>query len=281
MYNLEIENKYGERLSLTGNPAYEITQIDGLNPPEAVVNTTHLTGSDGAVFNSAYVDTRQIIMNIAINGPDAEANRLTLYRFFVSKYPVTIRIKNGSRDVEITGYVKQMPIEFFAKKQTVQVTVICPEPYFRKKTDNAERLVYVTPQFVLPVEFDGDNVIMGERTEFPSAPVTNEGDVEVGVRISFALDGAVMNPTITNATTGDYIQISSGLVYGDAVELSTVTGNKYVTVIRNGQRLNYLGHLSSGSSWIVLVPGVNTIEFSASSVASEFEIAFAPMFEGV
>ena len=34
MYALTAENKYGERLELTHNPCYDITEIDGLRSEE-------------------------------------------------------------------------------------------------------------------------------------------------------------------------------------------------------------------------------------------------------
>lgn len=40
MFTLIAENKYGQQLELTHNDAYVITNIDGLDPPDAVINTT-------------------------------------------------------------------------------------------------------------------------------------------------------------------------------------------------------------------------------------------------
>ena len=77
MYTLTAENKYGERLELTHNPCYDITEIDGLYPPEAVINSTKTAGMDGAVFNSAYMNSRTITITLMVNGP-AEENRIQL-----------------------------------------------------------------------------------------------------------------------------------------------------------------------------------------------------------
>ena len=77
MYTLIAQNKYGEQLELTRNEAYVIESIEGLDPPDAVINTTRNANTDGSVFNSSYVDNRQITITMAINGP-AEANRINL-----------------------------------------------------------------------------------------------------------------------------------------------------------------------------------------------------------
>ena len=84
MFSLTAENSRGEQLVLTQNPAYVITSIDGLNPPDAVLNLYKQAGADGMVYNSATLDARQMILTMAVNGP-AEENRIALYRYFQTK----------------------------------------------------------------------------------------------------------------------------------------------------------------------------------------------------
>ena len=104
MYELIAQNKYGEQLKMTNNPRYVITDVDGLYPPEGTINTTQVANTDGSVFNSSRINDRVITITMAINAP-AEANRILLYRYFKTKYPVRLYYKNGTRDVYIDGYV--------------------------------------------------------------------------------------------------------------------------------------------------------------------------------
>ena len=67
MFKLSVENKYGEVLELSQNPAYVIKLIDGIDPPDAVINTARNANADGSVFNSAYIDNRTITITLAIN----------------------------------------------------------------------------------------------------------------------------------------------------------------------------------------------------------------------
>ena len=53
MFTLIAENKYGQQLELTHNSAYEVIEIDGLDPPDAIINTTRNANADGSVFNSS------------------------------------------------------------------------------------------------------------------------------------------------------------------------------------------------------------------------------------
>ena len=130
MYELIAQNKYGEQLKMTNNPRYVITDVDGLYPPEGTINTTQVANTDGSVFNSSRINDRVITITMAINAP-AEANRILLYRYFKTKYPVRLYYKNGTRDVYIDGYVSKFSVEYFEKKQTAQIEITCPMALFR------------------------------------------------------------------------------------------------------------------------------------------------------
>ena len=103
MYTLIAENQYGQQVELTHNDAYSIKSVLGLDPPDGIINTTRNAGMDGSVYNSSYMDNRTITITLAINYP-AEINRINLYKYFKIKFPVTLRYKNGSRDVWIQGF---------------------------------------------------------------------------------------------------------------------------------------------------------------------------------
>ena len=153
MYTLIAQNKYGEQLELTHNEAYVITDIDGIDPPDAVINTTRNANADGSIYNSSYVDNRTITITLAINGP-AEANRIQLYQFFKAKYPVRLYYKNATRDVYIDGFVQNIPINFFNKKQIAQITIICPNPFFNGVSDSITEFGTVEGLFEFPFNIE-------------------------------------------------------------------------------------------------------------------------------
>lgn len=153
MYTLKVENKYGEVMELTHNSAYVITSIDGIDPPQAVINTTRNASADGSVYNSAYVDNRTITITLAIN-ESAEDNRINLYRYFKPKYPVKLYYKNEERDVYIAGYVQNMPITFFNQKQIAQITIICPDPFFVGAEEGVTEFSSVESLFEFPFNIE-------------------------------------------------------------------------------------------------------------------------------
>jgi hypothetical protein len=69
---------------------------------------------------------------------------------------------------------------------------------------------------------------------------------------------AAVTPTIYNADTGEYLQIKGEILRGDIITISTKTGNKTVTLTRNGVDSNIINRLVAGSTWLTLREGLNT-----------------------
>lgn len=284
MYTLIAQNKYGEQLELTHNEAYVITDIDGIDPPDAVINTTRNANADGSVYNSSYVDNRTITITLAINGP-AEANRIQLYQFFKAKYPVRLYYKNATRDVYIDGYVQNISIDFFNKKQIAQITIICPNPFFNGVSDSITEFGTVEGLFTFPfnigdppgaIEFS--RILLNEETN-----VINGGDIDSGALIELRAMGEVVTPGIYNVETRETFIINVTMQEGDLITINTKKKEKSVTLLRDGVTTNLIGSLASGSSWLQLEPGDNTFIVSADTFPENLYVTFTVVnqFEGV
>lgn len=281
MYTLIAQNKYGEQLELTHNEAYVIESIEGLDPPDAVINTTRNANADGSVFNSSYVDNRQIIITLAINGP-AEANRINLYKFFKAKYPVRLYYKNATRDVYIDGYVKSIPIEFFNKKQIAQITILCPSPFFNGTNDEIVDFSNVESLFEFPFSIE-EPIEFGEILVQNELNIINNGDVETGFIINIKARGSFTNPTIYSVDTNEYIKLNISLNTGDEIYINTKKKQKTIQLTSNGETSNIIGNLASGSTWFVLTPGDNIFGVTADTTPENMDVycVLTDQFEGV
>ena len=131
MFTLKVENSKGAILELTDNEEnYQITKISGLNPPNANINTSNYANSDGFSFDSSRIPNRQVVITVYING-DVEKNRLTLYKYFRNKEWCKIYYESESRNVYIEGYVQTLEVSPFDMKQIAQISILCPNPYFK------------------------------------------------------------------------------------------------------------------------------------------------------
>lgn len=281
MYTLIAQNKYGQQIELTHNEAYVIESIEGIDPPEAVINVVKNANADGSVFNSAYVKERQIIITLAINGP-AEDNRINLYKYFKNKYPTRLYYKNGARDVYIDGYCKNIQISFFNLKQIAQIIIICPDPFFKNSDNELINFSSIDPLFEFPFEIE-EPIAFSEILAEVQKNIINKGDVDAGMKLVINITGSVTNPIIYNSETNQYFKLNASFISGDEIVIDTEFMKKSVTLTRNGAITSLVNVIQSGSTWMQLLPGDNLLTMSADS-GSEYLSAYilvADLYEGV
>lgn len=281
MYTLIIENKYGEQLELTNNSNYIISDIDGLYPPEATINTDKNANIDGSVYNSSYLNDRQITITLAINSP-AEDNRINLYRYFKTKYPVRIYYKNETRDVYIDGYVQKMTIEYFVQKQTAQIIIACPMSLFNDREETIEEMASIKREFIFPFSIK-DSIPFSVIKFEQETNIQNFGDVETGMIIKLLAIGTVVNPKIYNADTLERIILDIQMQAGDEIIINTRMKEKSIRLTRDGKQVNVIGKMQYGSSWLTLSPGDNVFTYEADEGVNMLQCIFVinSQFEGV
>lgn len=131
MFTLKIKNNRGEIFELTHNRRrYSVLNITGLTLPQCSINTSSAGTSDGSEYNSSHLNPRNIVITLALEG-DIETNRQQLYRMFPLHSPVTLFYRTYNRDLHIDGYVETIDGGLFEQRETIQISLICPDPYFR------------------------------------------------------------------------------------------------------------------------------------------------------
>ena len=282
MYKLKVENKYGEQMELTKNPRYTISSVDGLYPPESVINTTKVANMDGSVYNSSYVNDRQITITMAINGP-AEENRLHLYKYFKTKYPVRLYYENDVRNVYIDGYVSKMPIEYFEKKQTAQIEITCPMALCRSVEQTITEFSSREDKFVFPLAIEKDGIPFSALKMGEQKTIVNGGDVEIGIIIKLNALGNVTNPKIYDVDNKDHMFLSVSMESGDEITINTQKKEKSIKLLSNGVESNIIGKLEAGSKWFSLIPGDNIFTYEADEFPENLQCTFIinDQFEGV
>lgn len=282
MFNLIVEDKNKNQLYLTGNPAYTITSIDGFDPPEATINTSKNAGADGSLFNSAYANERPITITMVINAP-AEQNRINLYKWFKTKFPVKLIYETESRNVFIEGYVQSIQIGYFEKKQTAQIVVLCPKPYLNGSEVNEQIFSSIDSLFEFPFSIPAEGIPFSEVLLYVEKSILNYGDIVTGVLIKINALGEIENPKIFNVETREYMILNTVLYRGDLVEINTRFGEKSIILIRNGVESSIVGDLEDGSTWFQLEVGDNVFTLNADSGVENMYTSFEVIdqYEGV
>lgn len=282
MFEVTVENKKGNSISFVQNEKYAITSITGLGSPDAAINTVNVGSFDGERYNSSKAAMRNIVMTIAILG-DIEANRIALYKVFRSKEWIRFKYKNGLRDVFIDGYLESAPIDLFTQNQEVQISILCPDPYFKNAEEIIEDMSLIISMFYFPFAIADEGQTFSQYDEILEKVIVNEGDVNKGMILELRAFGEVVNPKIFNRNTTEFFGLNITMQEGDLITISTIKGSKTVSLLRNGETTNIFNNIMKDITWLELEPGDNIFTYEAASGAEYLNILFkhTDNYEGV
>lgn len=157
-----------------------------------------------------------------------------------------------------------------------KINGMCPDPLFSDRLENqvtvASRKGMFKFPLIIPLEPEPAGVIFGLREPSLIASLENKGSVETGIQIIFVANGLVVNPTIINVKTQEYITIEKELNYGEQVTINTNIGSKSVRGLYQGEELNYFKYRKYGSSWLQLSIGENLFRYDAEENVDNLEV---------
>lgn len=302
--SVTVVNYLGESLELQLPNSNELTgiyisQITGIGPGKANINTVSLASDDGGIYNSARLEIRNIVLtlgfyqSVSLKNSIEDARQLT-YKYFPTKRPLTLIFETDNRSLYIDGYVESNEPDIFSDKETTQISIICPDPKFY----NAIGSSYIDFSGIESLfEFPYSNESLTEDlTEFGTFVVNvdkelfYDGDEETGVTIHIHPKSSVTGLRIANIATNENISIDdtaisnitgAGISAYDEIYINTVKGKKSATLTRAGVTYNIINALGRNPGWFQLVKGRNVFTYTATTGAIDtvitiyYNIAFA------
>lgn len=279
--SVTVTNHLGDSLTIklgdSAETGFLIKNIDGLGPVKASINTTDIVTGDGSYFNSARVDERNIVFTFILNDASTiEEARLLAYKMFPVKRNINLLLETDIRNVKIEGYVESNSPDIFSKQETVQVSVICPDPFFRSTEDSLVTFDGIESLFEFPFSNEGeeDEIVLGEIEQTKLRSILYKGDEDTGIVFSLHALGEVSQIAIYNVETRQAIKIDTDLLMrltgqkisaGDDIIINTNKGSKSVTLIRAGENYNIFNCINRDADWLTLSQGINTFAYTAKS----------------
>ena len=251
MFTVKYQRKVAQApTTLTGQESkWQITEITGLDQPDAQINTKKIAGLDGSIFDNAILGNRNIVINMKING-DADTNRHTLYDLFRVKEQGTFFFKTETRDLQIDCYVEKVTCTLFAQNEMIQISLICTQPAF---LENLVRTSTIAPS--------GETTIANSNQEiglYITVAAVDDQDAETTLGFHKIV--------ITSASSfGTYeIILNADDVYaeGSVIAINTKQGLK--SVVYTAPRQTPIGIFSNvdiSSVFFPLYPGDNDISY--------------------
>lgn len=301
--SITVTNYLGDSIKLElARPelsGFVVESITGLGPGKATINTTEISTTDGSLYNSARAANRNIVIGLKYLWKDSiEDVRQMSYKYFPLKKKLNLVIETDNRISQIDGYVESNDPNIFSNQEGSDISIICPYPFFYSaEGDGFQTTVFsgVEPMFEFPFSNESitDNLLdMGEIQNKTENVVVYNGDVETGVIITIHALGDASGVAIYNVLTREVMRIDTdklaaftgeGITAGDDIIISTIQGQKSVSLIRDGVTTNILNCMDKNTDWFVLSKGDNIFTYTAETGTTnlQFKIENRLVYEGV
>ena len=247
----------------------QVRDIEGLGPVKAAVNTTPYGSMDGEAYTGSLVNSRNIILTIGLN-PDwadwsMESLRRMVYTYFMPKLQTKLVFESNDEfpPVEISGYVESVEPNIFSKDVEVQVSVICPDPYF----------IAVDPIVVSGISNAEHLINYNGSIETGIYVKVNERDLPAPTLIGIQID----------ETSESYFRVAASVSATKYFEMNSLPGNKYVQNVELGTGIitNLLSKMAEGSSWPTLQLGEQTFSITSNFGVQDWELRYFEKFGGL
>lgn len=305
--SVTVTNHLGESLTLelTGpeKSGLAIQEITGIGPSKADINVVEIVTKDGGDFNSTRLTSRNIVITLVCVDKKGdptftvEDGRHLSYKYFPIKNEITLQFETDNRTSKITGYVESNEPTIFSDRETIQVSIICPDPFFYSVDDivSSQAFFGVEKKWEFPWDNNSTTeklIEFGEIKHHPEQTIYYDGEYDVGITINMHFTGTVINPKIINLSKNETMGLisdkiatltGSNLKAGDSVFINTRKGQKSVTLFRDGVSTNILSCLENFSVWHRLEHGDNLFTYDSDYGAENVSIVYqwAIAYEGV
>lgn len=276
---IKIENEWGDMLNLSADPRYAVT-ASGIAQPGATINISKVALNDGGRFNSSTRNVRNLILYIDIVR-DVGSARMELYRYIISGGYIKVYYKTDYLDVWIEGQVETVECNPYALGQMMQVSILCPFPFWQDLKETYTDASNVTSLLEFPWSAPAEGVELSTADANAYTVVKNAGHVKSGMRIVIRASVRSLQPRIYNLKTGEWMGFLVDMFPGDILTIDTSQGQKSVYLEHDGVRSNYINTVMIGSTWLQLAPGENELSYTVDEGSVSVGIYHMNKYQGV
>lgn len=248
---------------------YQVADIEGLDPVKATLVSSSYAGEDGEEFQSAKLPARNIKYKLDLEAdfdPKSYSDlRRDLYTYFMPKAKISQRFfLTSGLYVDIEGIVEGIAAPLFTDDPIANISVMCYKPDF------------IDPQMVT---VEGLTVDDDTNTE-----IDYPGTVEAGTVLTVHVNRSVGEISIYNTDEGGnlfQLDFTYALLNGDSLVISSLRGNKGITLTRATVPSSVLYGRSPQSSWISLFEGLNQFRVYADGAPIPYTLEYVVRYGGL
>ena len=280
-------NSLGAKLELTNSAPFVLLKLEE-NGKVNIYNSKGMN-QDGATYlgNTLDISDKSIEFAIFANSEEELINyRNKINKVFNPKLGEGWLIyKDNVKEIKSKCIINELPF-FTNVNQIVSkglVNLTANNPYWMDVVENKEEIALWNGNFEFELELTEEGIEMGHREPSLIVNVLNNGDVECGLRIEFKALATVVNPSILNVNTQEFIKINKTIEVGEIITVTTHFGNKKIESKSNGVITNAFNYIDFQSTFLQLDPGDNLLRYNADSGLDNLEVSiyYTPQYLGV
>lgn len=284
MYSLKARNESGDMIDITGSEDYDVIKIDGLTPAAAEVSMQEAVGYDGGMFSYSRTNSRNIVIELVLCG-DIEIARQRLYTYFPPKKYMRLYFESEYRRVYIDGYTESVEGNLFELGQKMQISIICPKPYF---IDNSNPEYELTPaqtmgvfEFPFEVDTSSQGIEFSQRSSDGLSVSIPGGETESGIIFYINFNRYTTSPrdiTISNETAKTAMTVKNNNLWGSdkgLLYINSFDGEKQAYYrTSNGTLINVIPYITITGDWVKLIPGTNLLTIKNTETSGQSYTAY-------
>ena len=293
MEKITFINSKGHSVELGNNGPFILTKIEGTGAVDVNIQNSKSPYQDGVSYHGNTLEPRSLsieIMIIAENIEEMMNYRRKLSNIFNPKLDEgTLIYEIGDIKREIKAISELAPVfpdagDFKDTMQPGLIQLYCPNPFWEDLEEGKEEIALWISDWEFPVDIPVEGMEFGHRATTLIKNIINNGDVPCGMRIEFKALATVVNPSIFDFNTREFIKVKRNLLAGEKLIINTSFGNKRVELVKsNGTIENVFHYIDLKSTFIQLDVGDNLIQYDAEEGIDNLEVSIyhKPLYIGV
>lgn len=241
----------------------------------------------GVYIDSTTLEQRAVAISGWVIGDTYEelgANKKILNRLVNPLHPIEAVVQEKYKLIFKPDYSVKYSVSYEENNEVLCKFLIqgtCADPMFTTKDKQSAPVASTIPKFRFPLVIPKNTgILMGLREPSLLAKLDNGGDIDTGLYIIFSCTSTVVNPSLLNVDTREFIKVNKTMSAGEQIIISTGSGEKYIKGIVNGVEYNYFKYMDFDSTWLQLHTGENTLKYDADENVDGLEvlISFWPKY---
>jgi phage-related protein len=165
----------------------------------------------------------------------------------------------------------------------MQISIICPQPYFYETTTNIITFNGIIDLFEFPFSNPIEGMPFSEIMTNQVRQITNSGYIEGGMILEIEATGNIVEPKVYNLDTMEHFTLNIELLAGDKLTINTRDRNKSVKLERDGVVSNVINTIAQDSTWLKAAIGVDNFTYATvyGDENLNLTIYYNNLFQGV